>query len=59
MGGFTLQWIDNKVRERIWEVALSMRIINKQGAGPEKLDLLIDRCVTRMKHLKSERPLWT
>jgi hypothetical protein len=36
IGGFTLQWIDNKVRERIWEVALTMSIINRQGAGPEQ-----------------------
>jgi len=35
-GGLTTQWMDNKMRERVWEIALSMSIINKQGAGPEQ-----------------------
>jgi hypothetical protein len=34
-----------------------MRIINKQGAGPEQWDLLINRCVTRISELESKRPL--
>jgi hypothetical protein len=57
-GGLTTQRMDNKVRERVWEIAQSMSIINKQGAGPEQWDLLIDRCVTRISELESKRPLW-
>jgi hypothetical protein len=57
-GGLTTQWIDNKVRERIWEIAQSMSIINKQGVGPKQWDLLIDRCVTRISELESKRLLW-
>jgi len=57
-GGLTTQRIDNKVRERIWEITQSMSIINKQGAGPEQWDLLTDRCVTRISELESNRPLW-
>jgi len=57
-GGLTTQQIDNKVRERVWEIAQSMSIIIKQGAGPEQWDLLIDCCVTRISELESERPLW-
>jgi len=56
-GGLTTQWIDNKVRERMWEIAQSMSIINKQGAGPEQWDLLIDRCVTGISELESKRLL--
>jgi hypothetical protein len=47
-GGLTTQRIDNTVRERIWEIAQSMSIIDKQGAGPERWALLIDCCVTRI-----------
>jgi len=57
-GGLTTQWIDNEVRERIWEIAQSMSIINKQGARPGKWDLLIDRCVTRISDLECKRLLW-
>jgi len=57
-GGLTTQRMDNKVRERVWEIAQSMSIINKQGASPEQWDLLIDRCVTRISELESKRPLW-
>ena len=57
-GGFTTQSIHNKVRERVWEIAQSLSIINKQGAGPKKWDLLINRCVTRIGELESKRPLW-
>jgi len=35
-----------------------MSIVNKQDASHEQWDLLIDRCVTRMSHLGSKRPLW-
>jgi hypothetical protein len=35
-----------------------MSIINKQGAGPEQWDLLIDRCVTRSSELESKRLHW-
>jgi len=57
-GGLTTQRIDNIVRECMWEIAQSMSIINKQGAGPEQWDLLIDCCVTRISGLESNRPLW-
>jgi len=57
-GGLTTQRIDNKVREHFWEIAWSRSIINKQGAGPEQWDLLIDRCITRISELESKRPLW-
>jgi hypothetical protein len=57
-GGLTTQWIDNNVREHVWEIAQSMSIINRQGAGPEQWDLLIDSCVTRITKLESKRPLW-
>ena len=57
-GGLTTQRMNNKVRERIWEIAQSISIINKQGAGPEQWDLLIDGCVTRISELESKRPLW-
>jgi hypothetical protein len=57
-GGLTTQWIDNKVREHVWEIAQSMRIINNQGTSPEKRDLLIDRCVTRISDLEYKRLLW-
>jgi len=45
-GGLTTQQIENKVMECVWEIAQSMRIINKQGAGPKQWDLLINCCVT-------------
>jgi hypothetical protein len=57
-GGLTTQRIDNKVRERIWEIAQSIRIINQQGAGLEQWDLLINRCVTRLSEQESKRLLW-
>jgi len=57
-GGLTTQRIDNKVRERICEIAQSMSIINEQGTRPEQWDLLIDCCVTRISELESKRPLW-
>jgi len=57
-GGLTTQWMDNKVRERVLEIAQSMNIINMQGAGPRQWDLLIDHCITRIRDLASKRPLW-
>jgi len=57
-GGLTTQRIDNKVRECVWEIAQSMSIVNKQGAGPEQWDHLIDHCVTPISDLESKRPLW-
>jgi len=57
-GGLTTQWINNKVRECIWEIAQSMSIINKQGAGAEQWHLPIDHCITRISDLESKRPLW-
>jgi len=54
----TTQRIDNKVRKCVWEIAQFMSIINKQGAGPEGWDLLIDQCVTRISDQGSKRPLW-
>ena len=56
-GGLTTQQIDNKVRMHVWEIAQSMSIVNKQGAGPEEWDLLMDRCVTGISDLESKRPL--
>jgi len=44
--GLTTQQIHSRVREHIWEIAQSMSIINKQGAGSGQWDLLIDYCVT-------------
>jgi hypothetical protein len=44
--GLTTQWIENKVRECVWEIALYMGIINKHSASPEQWDFRIDRCVT-------------
>jgi len=58
MGGLTTQRIDNTVVERIWEIAQSLSIINKQGAGPGQWDLLIDCCVTPISDLVSKRLLW-
>jgi len=55
-GGLTTQQIDIKVRERIWEIAQSMSIINKQGAGPKQWHLLFDRSVTRISDLASKWP---
>jgi len=57
-GGLTTQRIDNKVRERVWEIAQYMSISNMQGAGPEQWDLLIHWCVTQTGDLASNRPLW-
>jgi hypothetical protein len=57
-GGFTTQPIDNTVRERIWEIAQSIGIINKEGAGLEQWDLLIDCCVTGLSEQESKRLLW-
>jgi len=57
-GGLTTQWIDNKMRECFWEIAQSMSLINKQGAGPERSDHLTDCCITRTSDLASQRPLW-
>jgi hypothetical protein len=57
-GGLTTQWIDNKVMERICEIAQSISIINKQGAGLEQWDLLINHCITQISKLESKWPLW-
>jgi hypothetical protein len=58
MGGLTTQRIDNKVTERVWEIAQSMRIINMQGTGNIQWDLLINRFLIRICKLESTRPLW-
>jgi hypothetical protein len=50
--------MDTKVRQRVWEIAQAMIIINKQGAGPKQWDLLIHHYVTRIIELESKRPLW-
>jgi len=57
-GDLTMQWKDNKVRERIWEIAQCMSISNKLGAGPEQWNLLIHCCVTWISDLISKRLLW-
>ena len=56
-GGLTTQQIENKVMECVWEIAQSMRIINKQGAGPKQWDLLINCCVTWISDLEANRSL--
>jgi len=56
MGGLTTQRIDNTVSQRIWEVAQSMRFINKQGTGPEQWDLLIDHRITPISDQTSHMP---
>jgi len=48
MGGLTTQQKDNKVRDSLWEIAQSMTINNKLGAGPERWDLLIDCWVNQI-----------
>jgi len=58
-GCLTTQWKDNNVTEHVWEIAQSMSITNRQGAGPEHWDLLIDCCVTSISDLLSNRPLST
>jgi len=57
-GGLTTQWKDSQVRKRVWEIAQSMSISKKQGAGPKQWDLQIDRCLTRINNLVSTRPYW-
>ncbi|KAF8544225.1 hypothetical protein BDD12DRAFT_801460 [Trichophaea hybrida] len=57
-GGLTTQLNDNKVREHVWEIAQSIRISNKLGAGPEQWDLLIDCCVVQSSDLAPTMPLW-
>jgi hypothetical protein len=57
-GGLTTQWIDNKVRERVRVIAQSMSSIKKQRAGTEQWVLLINRHVTPISDLESNRPLW-
>jgi hypothetical protein len=57
-GGLTTQQLENKVRERILEIAQCMIIINKQGAGPKQWNLLIHRCVPRITDLELKRQLW-
>jgi hypothetical protein len=54
----TTKWIDNQVRECIWEIAQSMSIINKQDASHKQWDLLIDYRVTGISDLASKWPLW-
>jgi hypothetical protein len=56
--GLTTQRMDNKLRERICEIAQDMSIINKQDAGTKQWDLLIDHYVTRISTLESKTPLW-
>jgi len=56
--GWTTQQKENDVREGIWVIAQSMMISNKHGTRPEKWDLLIDRCITPISNLVSQRPLW-
>jgi len=57
-GGLTTQWIDIKVRERVWEIAQSMSIITKQDAGRQPGDLQLDCRVTRICDLVAKRPLY-
>ncbi|KAF8533659.1 hypothetical protein BDD12DRAFT_809987 [Trichophaea hybrida] len=57
MGGLTLQWKNNKVRMCVWEIAQSMNVSNKLGAGPKKWDLSIEHCVVATSDLAPKRPL--
>ena len=57
-GGLTTQQIYIKVRERVWEIAQSMSIINIQGTGPDHVNLLLDCCVTRISDLESKWLHW-
>jgi len=57
-GGLTIQRMDNKVRDCVWEIAQSRGIIIKLGAGPEQGDLRINRSVTGISELEFKRPLW-
>jgi hypothetical protein len=57
-GGCTIRRIHKKVWERVWAIAQSMSIINKQGTRPKQWDILIDPCVTRISDLESNRLLW-
>jgi hypothetical protein len=50
--------MDNKVRERVWEIAKAMSIINKQGGSSMQRDLKMDHCVTPISNLEPEMPLW-
>jgi hypothetical protein len=45
-GSMATQRIDDEVWEVIWVIALSMGIIDKEGAGPKKWVLLSDSWVT-------------
>jgi len=56
-GGFTTQWIQNKMREPIGEIAQLMSISNEQGTNLEQWDVLIDHCVSQISDLVSIRPL--
>lgn len=57
-GGLTIQLIDIKVNNSVWEISQSMYLINMQSAGPEQWDLAIDCCGGRISDLLSKRPLW-
>jgi len=57
-GGFRMQRKYNKVTVPVWEIAQSMGISNRQGAGPKQWELLIDRCITRISDLASKWLLW-
>jgi len=53
-----MQWIDNKVRECIWEIAQYMSIGHKLSTRPKQWDLLIDHGVTQISDLVSKWLLW-
>jgi len=57
-GGMTREWIDNKMRERMWEIAQSMSIINKQGTDSKQWDFLIDHYVSQISNLACNRQRW-
>jgi len=57
-GGLTTQQKENKVRERVWEIAQSMSISNKEGTCPKQWDILINSCVTSISDLASKKPFW-
>jgi len=57
-GGLTTQHKDNQVRERLCEIAQSIRISNNHGAGPEQWDPPIDHRITQISDVASKTPHW-
>jgi len=56
-GGLTTQQKDNNLQKQVWEIAQTINVGNKLGAGPEQWYLLMDCWVTHISDLLSKRPL--